>query len=140
MNKTDLHLLWVLLAGLGIGIIAYGVFKAIFEQAPPPPTVPKYMMRPEPPEEKFGYQFDSLISTPSLEMPLDFSLDPSGSLFFILEIGSRYIKSLYLEPLETVGADSRLQWVHTVIKCRENEHTLSVGSKVMDNTGKILKG
>ena len=53
MNKTDFHLLWVLLAGLGIGIIAYGVFKAIFEQAPPP-TVPKYIMLPEPPDEKFG--------------------------------------------------------------------------------------
>ena len=84
MNKTDLHLLWVLLAGLGIGIIAYGVFKAIFEQAPPP-AVPHYMMRPEPPEEKFGYQFETLISTPSLESTLDFSLDPSGSLFFILD-------------------------------------------------------
>lgn len=84
MNKTDLHLLWVLLAGLGIGVIAYGVFKAIFEQAPPP-AVPHYMMRPEPPEEKFGYQFETLISTPSLESTLDFSLDPSGSLFFILD-------------------------------------------------------
>ena len=56
MNKTDLHLLWVLLAGLGIGVIAYGVFQAIFTQAPPP-AVPHYMMRPEPPEEKFGYDF-----------------------------------------------------------------------------------
>ena len=84
MNKTDLHLLWVLLAGLGIGIIAYGVFKAIFEQAPPP-AVPHYMMRPEPPEEKVGYQFDMFISTPSLKTPLEFSLDPSGSLFFILD-------------------------------------------------------
>ena len=84
MNKTDLHPLWVLLAGLGIGVIAYGVFQAIFTQAPPP-AVPHYMMRPEPPEEKFGYQFESLLSTPSLEMPLDFSLDPSGRLFFILD-------------------------------------------------------
>lgn len=84
MNKTDLHLLWFLLAGLGIGVIAYGVFKAIFEQAPPP-TVPKYIMRPEPPEEKFGYQFETFMSTPALETPLDFSLDPSGSLFFILD-------------------------------------------------------
>ena len=84
MNKTDFHLLWVLLAGLGIGILAYGIFKAIFEQAPPAP-VPHYIMRPEPPEEKFGYQFDSFISTPPLELTLDFSLDPSGSLFFVLD-------------------------------------------------------
>lgn len=85
MNKTTLYSLWFLLAGLGIGIIAYGVFKAIFEQAPMPPTVPKYIMRPEPPEEKFGYQFETFMSTPALEAPLDFSLDPSGSLFFILD-------------------------------------------------------
>ncbi|MBQ6616273.1 MAG: hypothetical protein IJH67_07880 [Thermoguttaceae bacterium] len=84
MNKTTLNSLWFLLAGLGIGILAYGVFKAIFTQAPPP-AVPHYMMRPEPPEEKVGYQFDMFISTPSLEAPLDFSLDPSGSLFFILD-------------------------------------------------------
>ena len=84
MNKTDLHPLWFLLAGLGIGIIAYGVFKAIFEQAPPP-AVPHYIMRPEPPEEKFGYQFEIFMSTSSLETPIDFSLDPSGSLFFILD-------------------------------------------------------
>ena len=84
MNKTDFHALWFLLAGLGIGIIAYGIFKAIFEQAPPP-AVPHYMMRPEPPEEKFGYQFETFMSTPALEAPLDFSLDPSGSLFFILD-------------------------------------------------------
>ena len=85
MNKTNLNSLWFLLAGLGIGIIAYGGFKAIFEQAPPPPTVPKYIMRPEPPEEKFGYQFEMCMSTPALEAPLDFSLDPSGSLFFTLD-------------------------------------------------------
>lgn len=84
MNKTTLNSLWFLLAGLGIGILAYGVFKAIFTQAPPP-AVPHYMMRPEPPEEKVGYQFDMFMSTPSLETPLDFSLDPSGSLFFILD-------------------------------------------------------
>ncbi len=84
MNKTTLNSLWFLLAGLGIGILAYGVFKAIFTQAPPP-AVPHYMMRPEPPEEKVGYQFDMFISTPSLETPRDFSLDPSGSLFFILD-------------------------------------------------------
>ena len=84
MNKTNLNSLWVLLAGLGIGILAYGVFKAIFTQAPPP-AVPHYMMRPEPPEEKVGYQFDMFISTPSLEAPFEFSLDPSGSLFFILD-------------------------------------------------------
>ena len=84
MNKTNLNSLWVLLAGLGIGVIVFGVFKVIFTQAPPP-AVPHYMMRPEPPEEKFGYQFESLLSTPSLETPLDFSLDPSGRLFFILD-------------------------------------------------------
>ena len=93
MNKTTLNSLWFLLAGLGIGILAYGVFKAIFEQAPPPPAVPHYMMRPEPPEEKVGYQFDMFISTPSLELPLDFSLDPSGSLFFILD---RYKKFYFI--------------------------------------------
>lgn len=84
MNKTNLNSLWFLLAGLGIGILAFGVFKAIFTQAPPP-AIPKYISRPEPPEEKFGYQFDSFISTPVLETALDFSLDPSGSLFFILD-------------------------------------------------------
>lgn len=85
MNKTTLYPFWFLLAGLGIGILAFGVFKAIFEQAPPSPTVPKYIMRPEPPEEKFGYQFETFMSTPELETVRDFSLDPSGRLFFILE-------------------------------------------------------
>ena len=84
MNKTTLNSLWFLLVGLGIGILAFGVFKAIFTQAPPPP-VPKYIMRPEPPEEKLGYQFDSFMSTPQLETVRDFSLDPSGRLFFILD-------------------------------------------------------
>ena len=84
MNKTDFHPLWFLLAGLGIGVIAFGVFKAIFTQAPPLP-VPKYITRPELPEEKIGYQFGMFISAPSLETPLDFSLDPSGCFFLILD-------------------------------------------------------
>ncbi len=84
MNKSNLHPLWFLLAGLGIGVLAFGVFKAIFSQTPPPP-IPKYIMRPEPPEEKIGYQFETFMSTPALEATRDFSLDPSGSLFFILD-------------------------------------------------------
>ena len=85
MNKTTLYSLWFLLAGLGIGIIAYGIFKAVFEQASAPPTVPKYIMRPEPPEEKFGYQFETFMSASAQETVRDFSLDPTGSLFLILD-------------------------------------------------------
>lgn len=93
MNKTNLNSLWFLFAGLLVGFLVYGIFKAIFTQAPPA-TIPHYITRPEPPEEKFGYQFETFMSTPALEAPLDFSLDPSGSLFFILDNKKFYLIGL----------------------------------------------
>ncbi len=95
-DKLDLSALWIVVVGLLIGFTGFYSYHKYISSMRLIAPFSTEIKNPFPAveENKLGYRFQNWITTPALDSPCGFLLEPSGKYFLILG------KQLYLVGLE----------------------------------------